>query len=365
MSKHTTSTIRVEISPKTIFMIIGVIIGMLLLYKIRNIVMMIFIAIIIASAASGPITKLQNRNLPRWLSVAVVYVMALSITLLILSIVSVPLARQSINFAAGLPNMFAQLADFLNRIGYSLGIESEILETDYIKQALEQTYRYFSDNIGDVVSAGTQGLAGVFQILINIFGGLFAFVSILTIAIYISYDHDALIDILTGSIHDKDFRRRVSKLLKDIEEKLGSWMRGQLTVATISGMLTWLALSLLQIPYALPLALFTAILVNIPVFGATLSLVPALLVALATGNLFQVIGVTIAYIVIQQVENNVVAPKVMSNAIGIRPLVVILAILIGAELAGVIGVLVAVPLAGMLQLAWDFHGNNGEDIKTN
>lgn len=365
MSKNTTSAISVEISPKTVFMVIGVILGMLLLYKIRTIVMMIFIAIIISSAASGPITKLQTLTLPRWLPVTIVYLAALLVTLIILSVVSVPLARQSINLAAGLPNMFAQFADFINRIGYNLGIETEILETDYVKQAIEQMYRYFADNIGEVVSAGAQGLTGVFQVLINIFGGLFTFISVLTISVYISYDHDALIDVLTSSINDKDFRKRVYKLLKDIEKKLGSWLRGQLTVALITSTLTWLALTLLQIPYALPLALFTAIMVNIPVFGATISLVPALLVALATGNFLQVIGVTAAYIVIQQIENNVVAPKVMSNTIGIRPLVVILAILIGAELAGVVGVLIAVPFAGMFQLVWDFYINREEDIKAN
>ena len=365
MSSQKTETLRIEIAPKTIFLILGIIIGAVVLYTLKNVVMMLFIAIIISSAVSSPVSRLEKRNVPRWLGVAIVYLVALVATLLLLSLISVPLARQSINFAEGLPNMFANMAGFLNDIAYGFGVDHEIIQTTYVTDALEQMYVYISGNIGSVVSAGAQGVTGVFKILINVFGGVFTFISILTISIYITYDHDGLVEIFTGSIGNRKLRERISRLLHDIESKLGSWLRGQLTVAMISGTLTWIALSLLQIPYALPLALFTAIMVNIPVFGATLSLVPALLVALATGNILQIVGVPIVYIVIQQVENNVVAPKVMSNAIGIRPLVVILAILIGAELSGFVGVLIAVPLAGMLQLAWEFYEEFRENGKGN
>ncbi len=170
-----------------------------------------------------------------------------------------------------------------------------------------------------------------------------------------SFDHEGIESSIVGYIPDKKLRLQIKKLIHDIETKLGSWLRGQMVVGLISGFLTWFALTLLGLPYAVPLACFTAIMTNVPIFGATLSVVPAIIVALAGGNIFQIIGVTVAYIIIQQIENNIVVPRVMSNAIGIRPVVVIFAILVGAELYGFAGVLLAVPTVGILQLIWDFY----------
>lgn len=358
-------TTRIEIAPSTVFMIIGILIGGYLLYSLRDVVMMIFIAIIIASAVIGPVGRLTDRKIPRWLAVTILYIGVLGILTLILSLASVPFARQTILLFENLPGIFTQLAEFLNSIGEKVGLEQEILQTEYIRQVSENLYGYVSDNLGNVLSIGAQGITGVFQIFGQVFGGVFTFISILTISVYIVYDYENLLTTATQNISDKKFQARVRKLLMDMQHKLGGWLRGQITVGLISGTLTWIALTLLQLPYALPLACITAILVNIPVFGATLSAVPAIIVALTGGNIIQIIGVPMAYIIIQQIENNIVAPRVMSNAIGVRPLVVILSILIGAELAGFLGVIVAVPVAGIIQLSWEFAMELRENGKKN
>ena len=142
---------------------------------------------------------------------------------------------------------------------------------------------------------------------------------------------------------------RVKLLIVKIEEKLGAWLQGQLILSLVIGILSYIGLTLLNIPYALPLAMIAGIMEVIPVIGPIISALPAIFLAL-TISPFLSIAVAVMYLVIQQLENNLIVPQVMKRAVGLNPLIVILAIAIGSRLLGIAGALLAVPLAVVIQI---------------
>lgn len=365
MNEPRTQTIRIEIAPKSIFLILGVLIGLSVLYSIRSVLSMTFIALIISSAAFGPINSFISKGLPKWLSVTLVYSLFLLAVVALFSLISVPFAKQTARFFQTIPDFFESFAVFINQIAYGLGASDPLIQTGGIDSAFSQLYDYTTQNLDSIVSAGTQGVTGAVKLLAQLFGGIFSLFSIIVISVYITYDRDGIVEEIKRHIPDKSIQTKIDQLVEDIEHKLGGWLRGQFTLSLCVGFLSWIALSLLRLPYSLPIACLTGVMTNIPVFGATFSVVLPIIVALATGNLLQVLGVILAYIGIQQFENHILIPKIMSSAVGIRPLIIILALLVGAELFGIIGVLLAVPVAGVIQLgiefALDLRANNKQN----
>ncbi len=144
-------------------------------------------------------------------------------------------------------------------------------------------------------------------------------------------------------------------MVVDVESKLGSWLSGQLTLSFIIGFLSWALLSVLNVPFALPLAVMAGILESIPSLGPTIALVPTVIIALLMTNPITALLVLAGYIVIQQLENTFIVPKVMSNAVGIKPIVVIIAVTIGFALAGPIGALLSVPIAVLIDIGITFY----------
>ena len=142
---------------------------------------------------------------------------------------------------------------------------------------------------------------------------------------------------------------RVRKSIIEIEEKLGAWLRGQLFLSLIIGILVFVGLLILNIPYALPLALLAGVMEVIPVIGPIISAIPATLLGLTISPLLG-LGVAAMFFVIQQLENHLIVPQVMRKAVGLNPLVVILAIAVGGRLLGFAGALLAVPMAVVLQI---------------
>lgn len=139
------------------------------------------------------------------------------------------------------------------------------------------------------------------------------------------------------------------KMMIKIEEKLGAWLRGQLFLSIIIGLVSYIGLLIFNIPYALPLALLAGVMEIIPVIGPIISAIPAVLIALTISPILA-LGVAAMYFVIQQLENHLIVPQVMKRAVGLNPLVVILAIAIGSRILGFAGALLAVPLAVVIQI---------------
>jgi predicted PurR-regulated permease PerM len=147
----------------------------------------------------------------------------------------------------------------------------------------------------------------------------------------------------------KSHQEYILGLWRRSQHKIGLWMQGQLLLALIMGVLVYLGLTVLNVPDALVLATVAGCFEIIPVFGPTLSAVPAVAVAFATGGLPLGVATIILFVIVQQFENYLIYPLVVTRVVGVPPLLVILALIVGGEFAGFLGIILSVPIAATIQ----------------
>lgn len=309
---------RVDISHKTIFFIIGFLALLWALFQIKDVIIILFIAIIFMSALSPVVEYLEKFKLPKSLAIAITYVIILGILAGLVSVVTLPLLEQTSNLAQTLPERIQQALPKEGPINRSL-IEDEIAAIS--KNALDFT--------------------------LAIFNNFIAFISIAVLTFYLLLERDKLDQLVAQFFVGSE--EKAKRVARRIEDKLGSWLRGQVALSLIIGILVYTVLFLFSIPYAIPLAILAGLLEVVPVIGPIISSIPAILVAYLTTPFLGLI-VAIAFFVIQQLENNLIVPQVMKRAVGLNPLIVILAVAIGGKLLGIAGALLAVPIAVVVQI---------------
>jgi len=210
--------------------------------------------------------------------------------------------------------------------------------------------------VGDTLSSYT---GSVFSAITSLFGGLATFFLVLVLCFYFSVKKDGLKNLI-HSVTPSKYQKYTMQLFVRIQDKLGLWLRGQLFLSVIIFSITWIGLFALGIRYSLVLALIAGITEIIPFIGPIIGAVPAVLLAFLQSPI-DGLFVLILYIVIQQLENNVIVPKVMQKTVGLNPIVVILVILLGAKLAGVLGALLSIPVAvSIMTIAGDWFGTEEE-----
>ena len=175
----------------------------------------------------------------------------------------------------------------------------------------------------------------------SFFSNAFSVVTILVLTFYFLLDYPNLKERFLD-LYPKGSRKRVAHLLDEIETKIGGWLRGQVSLMFIVGLASFIGLSLLKIDYALSLAVIAGFLEIIPMIVPIVSVIPAAIVASATSPL-SVALVALLYVLIQQLESNLVVPKVMEKAVGFSPIVTLIAILVGGKLFGILGALLSIP----------------------
>jgi predicted PurR-regulated permease PerM len=166
----------------------------------------------------------------------------------------------------------------------------------------------------------------------------------LVIALYMVTEEDSLRKIVNSVIPARHVGYIVS-LLSRIRDKLTFWIRAQLILSVIIGITTFIVLSLLGVRYAAALALIAALLEFVPFLGPIIAAVPAFIIAFTQGGVVLFLVVLAFYVVLQQAENHILVPKIMQKAVGLNPVVSIVALLIGAQLAGILGAILAIPVA--------------------
>ncbi len=363
MPQSTRSTTVIEISPRTILLILGVIFGIWFLYAIRSILVIVFFSFILTSTMKVPIEKLIELKFPKGLAILITYLSVLVITIAFLGVVAAPIAQETIRFLNNLPEIFDRFVGVINSFGLKNGMMDEGSTISLFQDNLANWVDTATKNIGEIVRTGATGASGIIDIASSVFGSLTTLIAIFVISIYMSYDHENALDTLLRQIPEKTMRKKVRTFILDIERNLGRWLAGQMLSASIIATLTWAILSVLGVQYALPLGLLTGLLNPIPFIGATLSAIPGIIVALSSGSVLQIVGVPITYFVVQQLESQVITPRVMANAIGLPPIITILAVLIGGQIAGFAGIILAVPIAGVIHLAAQFMVDLRDDAK--
>ncbi len=308
---------KIDISHKTIIFITAFILGLWLIYLIRDLLIILFVSIILMSALSPVVRFLTKFRLPKTLSIAITYIIIIAIVSGLVALVLPPLLEET-------RKLFITLPPYLDKL----------LEIGAINKSVLQS------QLSDLSR-------NAFSITLSIFDNLLTIIFLLVLTFYLMLERESLESRAATLFFGRE--ERVKKLIIKIEEKLGSWFRGQLFLSLVIGMLTYIGLITLGIPYALPLAVVSGVLEVVPVIGPIISAIPSVLIAL-TISPFISMGVAAMYFVIQQLENNLIVPQVMRRAVGLNPLVVILAIAVGSRLLGLSGALLAVPIAVVLQI---------------
>jgi predicted PurR-regulated permease PerM len=364
MSDNPVKTMKIEISLKSLLLILAVGAGAAFLFSIRNVLTMLFWAFILSSTLLPAIKKISEpKFISHGLSVAIVYISLILITIGLFTLVSVPLARETITLVEKFPSLLNQIASILNSLGEIIGLDQDLIQPIETKAALEQLSDNLTENFSTILSAGASGISGVFKFLAQVFGGVFNLLSVLTLSVYISIDHDNFMKALLKTIRKPSLKKDIKELVKKIENNLGNWISGKALLSFIVGAMSLVLLEIIGVQYAWPLSIFAMLMDSIPTIGATMAAIPAIVVALASGDILQIIGVPVGYVLIQQIENNYLAPTIMSTALGLPPIIIILAVLVGAQLGGILGILLAIPLAGVIHLTLEFWSSKAKNGK--
>lgn len=303
---------RIEISPKTIFFAIALIAGAWLLFQIREILYLLFIALLLMTALQPLVSFLERFRIPRFLSILIIYAIVFGV--FGFSLVSfIPLlVTQSTRLAQALPDLVTKVLPYSN------------IDINTIGQQLAP--------IGE----------NIINVTVSIFSNIITTVAVLVFTFYFLLERRKTRTILTDMFGESIAARTVD-ILRAVESRLGEWVRGELLLMLTIGVLVYIGLTVLRVDYALPIAILAGALEIVPNIGPILSAAPAVLIGLATSP-FLALSVIALYIIVHQVENNIVVPLIMKKSVGLSPLITILALLIGAKLAGLVGAVLGVPV---------------------
>lgn len=322
----------VVISTGTIVRVLLFLLLIYALYILRNIVLVVLTAVVFASFAEAAIRRFKKIGIGRMLSVVLVYV------LMILSI-----AGLFYLFVPLLITETSRLLEFLSNYITSPGLSNT---AGGLTDASNFVSTLHSGSLADFgvsiqkFAASVSG--GFFSAVVSVFGGLINVTLILIISFYLSVQENGIQKFLRIVTPPKK-EAYIIGLWERTQHKIALWLKGQLILGVIIAVIMFIILTLLGIPYAFVLALATGIFELIP-FGITLAMIPATGFAYVQGGLKLALFVFLAYVVVQQIENYVFQPLVVKRVVGISPLVVILSVLAGFELAGFWGLILAIPV---------------------
>jgi predicted PurR-regulated permease PerM len=306
---------KIEISHKTIVFTILFLASLWLVFLIRDIIYAFFISMVITVTLNPLVTKLSRYKIPRAISVILVYLVLILIIGILVAGVIPPLVEQTTNFVNNFPNL-------LSRLGVSDGLSEQITN-----QVITQLASFPRE---------------VAKFTISVFSNFFALLTVFIFALYMLIEREKLDD-QVAVWFGENRRDEVKKTMNLLETRLGGWARGQLMLMVAVGSSTFLGLTLLGVPFSLPLSLLAGLFEIVPFVGPIVAAIPAVLIGFSISPLigFATIGLSV---LVQQVENYILVPKIMQKSAGIDPVITLLSLAMGFRLAGVLGAMLSIPV---------------------
>lgn len=305
---------KIEISHRTIVFTGVFVLSLWFLFLIRDLLFELFIALLLMAILNPMVTRLTKARVGRPLGVLLVYVLVLGLFGLVVGSVVPPLLDQTAAFASGLPG-------YLSNIGVT-----PIFSEEIAKEVLLA--------VGSVPSQ-------IIRVGVSIFSNVLAVITILMFTFYLLLAREKLDEQLTIFLGEER-KREVGDLIDILEDRLGGWARGQISLMFLVGGATFLGASLLGIPYALSLSLLAGLLEVIPYLGPWIAAVPLVIIGFGISPFMGVAAASLAFL-IQQLENYLFVPKVMEKSVGVSPIVTLIALAVGARIAGIIGIMISIP----------------------
>ena len=330
----------VQFRPRAVLVVLGIIIAAYLLLQIvqaaQGILIWIFVAIFLAVALNPAVDGLQRRGIQRrGVAVSIVFIGAILVIAGLAATIVPTIVSQVNDFIAAVPGYVEDLTKGQGRLGF---LEREYQITERVRDALS--------NGGATKVLGLSGTA--VAVTKGVITAVFATVTIAFLTLFMLLEGPVWIERLY-SLLPEEKQPRWRAIGRDIYRTIGGYVTGNLAISLIAGITSTAALLILGVPFAIALGLVVAILDLIPLAGATIAAILVTTVAFLDSTTSGII-MLIFFVIYQQLENQVLQPVVYGRTVRLSPLVVLIAVLIGAEIAGVIGALAAIPVAGTVQV---------------
>lgn len=336
----------ISISLGTIVKFVLVVLFFILAFVLKDLILVLLMSIVIASAVEPGTQWFVRRKVPRLFAVIAIYIAIAICFAGVIFFLFLPLLSESSDFLRNFPTYFnaGTISDTLNSGFLGSGSLSNFTNTIDLENVVSQI-----NHIAGSVTSNAFGTVASF------FGGVMSFFLIVVLSFYLAVEEDGVgkfLKAVTTLKHEK----YVISLWKRSQRKIGLWMQGQLVLAIIVGMLVYLGLLIINVPNALLLAFLAAAFEIIPLFGPILASIPAIAIAFVTGGI-PLAGIVVGlYIIIQQFENQLIYPLVVKKVVGVSPIVSIVALAVGWQLAGLTGLILSVPIAAVIiELFDDFE----------
>ncbi len=317
----------VTIDPLSFILLAVLVGGGYFLFLIRDILVLLFLAFILTVALNPLVAILQRKlKVPKPVAIAISYLVLVSSVVLFIGLVIPPLAHQFIGFIQKLS--LPGFSDYFTDINFTL------------------------QEMSTLVSRVGESASVVVTIINSAFNSVFTFVTLFVLSFYLMLERGKLHTKIGWFTQDKKVIAQFEHFLNEAERQLGGWVRAQSVLMLVVGVVTFIGLSLLQIPYALALGLTAGIFEILPNLGPLISAVPAVVIAYVTFGPISAGVVALFYIIVQQLENNILVPKIIAASANVNPLISIVAILIGLKIGGMIGALLAIPVYVVARLTY-------------
>ena len=338
-------TTNISISTGTIMKILACLTIFAGFFYVSDFIIALLVSVVLASAVEMPVRLFAKWGIPRAVSVISIFLTLLILLAVVIFVFIPPLADDIALFVKTIPKILESVRIFGRDMGFKdLSLALQDLSRDISK-----------GQILSILKTSFFGTSGFFATTSAVVGGIINLVLTFVLAFYLALEEHGVQKFLRLVVpkHQEEY---ISDLWARAQKKIGLWMQGQLLLSLLVSLLVYIPMLILSMPYAALLAMLAFVGELIPVVGLTIATVPALFLAWVHGGTSLLGVVAIIYFIVSQLENHVLYPKVMNKMVGVPSVVVIIAIIIGAKLAGIWGVVLAVPLASILmELADDVN----------
>jgi predicted PurR-regulated permease PerM len=331
---------------KIVLIIVAVVLCLYLIYLLRRPITWLFIAGFVALALSPPVNRLSG-YMRRGFAIGLVYLALLGVIVGLTALLVPPVVNEATDLADNAPSYVQDVRDYVEKNKRLREINQDYQITD----KLDEEAAKLPSKIG--------GAAGVLRdIGFGLVNGIFAFVTIMVLAAFMlsggpDWRRRAL------GLMPPDRAERIDRILSHVARAVSGYVTGALVVALIAGTSTFIVLTIIGAPFAAPLAVVAGLFSLVPLVGATIAAVLIGIVTLFGDFPTDTILWTVWAIVYQQIENNLVQPQVQKRTVNVNGFVVLVSVLFGATLLGVLGAVVAIPIAASIQIVirewWNYR----------
>jgi len=299
-------------------------------YETRGIILTVFVSFLLAAALDPLVDMMQKWRIPRALSVILIY--------LVLFVLAGFFITNLVTLIAG---QVVEIAGNVGQFVSNLTKESKFPFAEQLKPYIDQFYQTV-----DIQAAASQlqnALKIVADQLLSISIGLLNLLLVLILTFFMTVEEEAIRDFFQ-SLFPSKYTRYISTRLEAVKDQIGYWLRGQLLVSLVAALLTYIGLVIFGVNYALTLSVIAGLAMVIPVIGRVFAWLIAFPIVFNQSPLLS-LWMSLYYIFLQQIENNIVVPYIMNKAVGLSPIIIIIAMMIGGQYLGILGLVLSIPIA--------------------